>query len=64
MPTACVPPLFIAGGVVPPYYPLLIGVALAAALILGPAPRAIASGRSASPRIIPAWFRRSASTPA
>src|ERR1051325_10262147 len=30
-----VPPLFIAGGVVPPYYLLLIGVALAAAMILG-----------------------------
>jgi branched-chain amino acid transport system permease protein len=28
-------PLFIAGGVVPPYYLLLIGVALAAALVLG-----------------------------
>jgi branched-chain amino acid transport system permease protein len=36
MPTAFqVPPLFIAGGVVPPYYLLLIGVALVAALILG-----------------------------
>src|SRR5882757_185691 len=36
MPTAFqVPPLFIAGGVVPPYYLLLIGVALAAALVLG-----------------------------
>jgi branched-chain amino acid transport system permease protein len=30
-----VPPLFIAGGVVPPYYLLLIGVALAAAAVLG-----------------------------
>src|SRR3954447_22631255 len=30
-----VAPLFIAGGVVPPYYLLLIGVALAAALVLG-----------------------------
>ncbi|QPF83092.1 branched-chain amino acid ABC transporter permease [Bradyrhizobium genosp. L] len=30
-----VPPLFVAGGVVPPYYLLLIGVALAAAVILG-----------------------------
>ncbi|MCC8943709.1 branched-chain amino acid ABC transporter permease [Bradyrhizobium sp. Arg62] len=30
-----VPPLFIAGGVVPPYYLLLIGVALAAAVVLG-----------------------------
>ena len=30
-----VPPLFIAGGVVPPYYLLLIGVALVAAIILG-----------------------------
>jgi branched-chain amino acid transport system permease protein len=30
-----VPPLFIAGGVVPPYYLLLIGVALAVAVILG-----------------------------
>src|SRR6266403_1254212 len=30
-----VPPLFIAGGVVPPYYLLLIGVALAVAAILG-----------------------------
>jgi branched-chain amino acid transport system permease protein len=29
------PPLFIAGGVVPPYYLLLIGVALAAAIVLG-----------------------------
>src|SRR4029079_10322135 len=28
-------PLFIAGGVVPPYYLLLIGVALAAAVVLG-----------------------------
>ena len=36
MPTAFqVPPLFIAGGVVPPYYLLLIGVALAVAAILG-----------------------------
>lgn len=36
MPTAFqVPPLFIAGGVVPPYYLVLIGVALAAALVLG-----------------------------
>src|SRR4029077_9283402 len=36
MPSAFqVPPLFIAGGVVPPYYLLLIGVALVAALILG-----------------------------
>jgi len=36
MPSAFqVMPLFIAGGVVPPYYLLLIGVALAAALILG-----------------------------
>jgi branched-chain amino acid transport system permease protein len=36
MPTAFqVPPLFIAGGVVPPYYLLLIGVAFAVALILG-----------------------------
>jgi len=30
-----VPPLFIAGGVVPPYYLLLIGVALAVGAILG-----------------------------
>jgi branched-chain amino acid transport system permease protein len=30
-----VAPLFIAGGVVPPYYLLLIGVALAAAIVLG-----------------------------
>ncbi|MGY3691495.1 branched-chain amino acid transport system permease protein [Bradyrhizobium sp. USDA 3240] len=30
-----VPPLFIAGGVVPPYYLLLIGVALVAAVVLG-----------------------------
>src|SRR5260370_22718876 len=30
-----VPPLFIAGGVVPPYYLLLIGVALAVAAGLG-----------------------------
>lgn len=30
-----VPPLFIAGGVVPPYYLLLIGVALVAAAVLG-----------------------------
>ena len=30
-----VAPLFIAGGVVPPYYLLLIGVALAAAVVLG-----------------------------
>src|SRR5258708_18877011 len=30
-----VPPLFIAGGIVPPYYLLLIGVALAVAAILG-----------------------------
>ena len=30
-----VPPLFVAGGVVPPYYLLLIGVALVAALVLG-----------------------------
>jgi len=30
-----VPPLFIAGGVVPPYYLLLIGVALAVAALLG-----------------------------
>src|SRR4030088_1537279 len=36
MPSAFqVPPLFIAGGVVPPYYLLLIGVALAVAAILG-----------------------------
>jgi branched-chain amino acid transport system permease protein len=36
MPTAFqVAPLFIAGGVVPPYYLLLIGVALAAAIVLG-----------------------------
>src|SRR5260370_17666961 len=36
MPTAFqVPPLFIAGGIVPPYYLLLIGVALAVAAILG-----------------------------
>src|SRR5207245_10782663 len=36
MPTAFqVLPLFIAGGVVPPYYLLLIGVALAMAVILG-----------------------------
>src|SRR2546421_4126532 len=36
MPSAFqVPPLFIAGGVVPPYYLLLIGVALAMAVILG-----------------------------
>src|SRR3981081_2153947 len=36
MPTAFqVPPLFIAGGVVPPYYLLLIGVALTVAVILG-----------------------------
>ena len=36
MPTAFqVMPLFIAGGVVPPYYLLLIGVALAAAIVLG-----------------------------
>jgi branched-chain amino acid transport system permease protein len=36
MPTAFqVPPLFIAGGVVPPYYLLLIGVALAVAAVLG-----------------------------
>jgi branched-chain amino acid transport system permease protein len=36
MPTAFqVPPLFIAGGVVPPYYLLLISVALAVATILG-----------------------------
>ena len=36
MPTAFqVPPLVIAGGVVPPYYLLLIGVALAVAAILG-----------------------------
>jgi branched-chain amino acid transport system permease protein len=36
MPTAFqVVPLFIAGGVVPPYYLLLIGVALAAAIVLG-----------------------------
>src|SRR5256886_5068005 len=36
MPTAFqVPPLFVAGGVVPPYYLLLIGVALAVAAILG-----------------------------
>ena len=36
MPAACqVMPLFSAGGVVPPYYLLLIGVALAAAAVLG-----------------------------
>jgi len=36
MPSAFqVPPLFIAGGVVPPYYLLLIAVALTAAMILG-----------------------------
>jgi branched-chain amino acid transport system permease protein len=36
MPTTFqVAPLFIAGGVVPPYYLLLIGVALAAAMVLG-----------------------------
>ena len=36
MPSAFqVPPLFIAGGVVPPYYLLLIGVALAVAVVLG-----------------------------
>ena len=39
MPTAFqVPPLFIAGGVVPPYYLLLIGVALAVAADPGPRP--------------------------
>jgi len=36
MPTAFqVPPLFIAGGVVPPFYLLLIGVALGVAILLG-----------------------------
>lgn len=36
MPTSFqVAPLFVAGGVVPPYYLLLIGVALAAAVVLG-----------------------------
>ncbi len=36
MPSAFqVPPLFIAGGVVPPYYLLLIGVALVVAVVLG-----------------------------
>lgn len=40
-----VPPLFIAGGVVPPFYLLLIGVALAIALLLGLALSATRAGK-------------------
>ncbi|MEO8715527.1 MAG: branched-chain amino acid ABC transporter permease [Acetobacteraceae bacterium] len=40
-----VPPLFIAGGVVPPFYLVLIGVALAIALLLGLALSATRNGK-------------------
>ncbi|MGH8306039.1 MAG: branched-chain amino acid ABC transporter permease, partial [Steroidobacteraceae bacterium] len=40
-----IPPLFIAGGVVPPFYLLLIGVALAIALLLGLALSATRAGK-------------------
>ena len=61
-----VPPLFIAGGVVPPYYVLLIGVALASAIVLWLGLDANPD-RQDGPRRgakIPAWCRRWASIPA
>jgi branched-chain amino acid transport system permease protein len=41
-----VPPLFIAGGVVPPFYLFLIGVALAIALVLGLSPARTRMGKT------------------
>ncbi len=60
-----VPPLFIAGGVVPPFYAVLIGIAALIAIVLGARPfdDAVSARRCAPPRSTRRWFRRWASTP-
>ena len=59
-----VPPLFIAGGIVPPFYLVLIVIALLIAAVLALGLATPASARSSPrPRTTRAWSRRWASTP-